>query len=413
MTSLLAAPVRAVRTLRDLPPPPKDGRLSDLITLVCLGMVPLALAAHALLPSKYFTDGRVLQSIATGEYLPLEDTSFLYVGRLYAFLGMAHSPLAAGALGLALSIIAFWAALRRARGRVTLPAVFLIAVFAVLSSVYLSQFSKDVWVLPVSIIVLLAPKGWRGDLLIVPAMILYASYFRQYWFLVLGLYLLFRLVTAVRARRRYLALAVLVGTLGAVLVAPVVLGEPLEQARTSVNLERSSSADAVTQINPVQYGSNAVADTVEDMVTLAQLVVPTPLASAGSPIYLGYLVLITGLWGVFGWAVVGSRRRLVSGRPTKEIDDWALRCGLLVLAFLTTQSYFEPDYGSYLKHLSPVLPVLIAAALGWRGTPLLVPGPAALTPPGDPRPEDGAPAAPELFTASNDPHPAGKRRDPR
>jgi hypothetical protein len=420
VSGLLAAPVRAVRSLRDLPPPPDDGRLSDLITLACLGMVPLALVARVLLPSKYFTDGRVLQSIATGEYLPLEDTSFLYVGRLYALLGMANSPLAAGALGMALAIIALWAALRRARGRMTPAACFLVIVFAVLASVYLSQFSKDVWVLPITIVVLLAPRGWRGDLLIVPAMVAYASFFRQYWFLVLGLYLLLRVVTAWRARRRLVVLALVVGTLGAVLVAPAVLGEPLAQARSSVNLERSSSADAVTAISPVQFGANAVADTAENLVTLAQLVVPTPLAAHGSPIYLGYLVLISCLWGAFGWAVLGSRRRLVDGRPTVEIDDWALRCALLVLAFLTTQSYFEPDYGSYLKHLAPVLPLLVAAAIGWRGTPLLAPppGPAPalrprVTPPGDARPADPAGAAHGRFTAQNDPQLAGKRRDLR
>jgi hypothetical protein len=111
---------------------------------------------------------------------------------------------------------------------------------------------------------------------------------------------------------------------------------------------------------------------------------------------------------------------LVDGRPTVEIDDWALRCALLVLAFLTTQSYFEPDYGSYLKHLAPVLPLLVAAAIGWRGTPLLAPppGPAPalrprVTPPGDARPADPAGAAHGRFTAQNDPQLAGKRRDLR
>jgi hypothetical protein len=90
-------------------------------------------------------------------------------------------------------------------------------------------------------------------------------------------------------------------------------------------------------------------------------------------VYLGYLVLIMCIWLLFGRAVFGTRRGLLtSGQDTRGTPDTRpLRWAMVVIAFLTTQSFFEPDYGSYLKHLSPVLPLLIAATIGWKGTPLL------------------------------------------
>jgi hypothetical protein len=364
---------RVLRELRSAPLSPRDGRLTDVIALACVAMVPMALAAHALLPIKYFADSLTLQSIAAGEYAPLNDTSFLYVGRLYAALGMANSLTTAAGLGLVLAMLALWAALRRARGTVTLPACFVVAVYVVLASVYLSQFSKDVWVLPVTLVVLLAPTGIRGELPTIAAVLLYAVFFRQYWLLILGIYVALRLATRWVPRRRTVLLTVIASTVAATLLAPAFTGAPLQSVRTSVNLDRGSSADAVTAIAPVSLGSGPVADSAENLITLGQLVVPGPLALKGSPVYLGYLLVIVALWAVFLVAVLGSRRRLLAGRGARAPDDRALRCALMVIAVLTTQSFFEPDYGSYLKHLTPVLPLLLAASVGWSGTPLLLP----------------------------------------
>ncbi|MEU1595950.1 hypothetical protein ABZ468_24595 [Streptomyces sp. NPDC005708] len=362
-----------LRDLRDSLPTQSDGRLTDLCALGCLAMVPLALLAHQLLPPKYFFDSITLQSIATGQYAPLNDTSFLNVGQLYKALGLARSVSAAGAFGLVLAMLGLWASLRRARGRLTLGAVFLVAVYVGLASVYLSQFSKDVWVLPVTLVVLLAPAGWRGDLLVVVVGLLYAVFLRQYWFLVLGLWLALRLLMRWRTDRRLVLLTVVVFTVVATTVAPLMFGAPLQSERTTVNLDRSGSADAVTAIAPVSLGSGPVADSAENLVTLAQFVVPTPLAAQASPLYLGYLVLIACIWLCFGIAVLGPRDGLLCRHAHAPPDDRAIRCAMLAIAFLTTQSYFEPDYGSYLKHLSPVLPLVITAALGWTGSPLLRP----------------------------------------
>jgi 4-amino-4-deoxy-L-arabinose transferase-like glycosyltransferase len=76
----------------------------------------------------------------------------------------------------------------------------------------------------------------------------------------------------------------------------------------------------------------------------------------GSSYYAVVAVLIAAVWiAAIACALRRSRRA--------EGDRVAMRCVLLALAFVTVQGVFEPDYGSALRHLSPLIP-LIAFAVG-------------------------------------------------
>jgi len=73
------------------------------------------------------------------------------------------------------------------------------------------------------------------------------------------------------------------------------------------------------------------------------------------------LFLIT-LWSLFLWGVHRG-----SGLRDLPIA-WERGCSL-ALAMVSIQAVFEPDYGSYLRHLTPLLPLLLFVAVVSRHRP--------------------------------------------
>ena len=359
--------------LRHRPPMQLDGRLTDLFAVAAVALVPLSAALHVVLPPRFSYDSETLRRIATGEYTPLEDTSYLYVGRLYRVLGMADRPWAAMVFGLALAAVALYWALVRARGVASPPVYALVGLYVLTASVYLGQYSKDVWALAVVLVVLLAGPGWRGELAVITVTVAYASFLRSYWFLILAVYLGLRLLTRSALRRRRVLLGVAAVVAGVTLLYPLVAGTDIQSVRDSVNLDRVLSADAATAIAPPQLGLGPLGDVVENGVTLAELLVPLPLLTEGSPVYAVYFLGIGLVWWMYARVVFTGPDRLLDGRPAAAADLRSVRAALFALAVVTTQGFFEPDYGSYLRHLTPVLPLVIAVAVGNARSRFLAP----------------------------------------
>ena len=113
------------------------------------------------------------------------------------------------------------------------------------------------------------------------------------------------------------------------------------------------------------------------------LVLPVPLVLLGSPLYLVFAVGITLPWLVLAAGLARGPHRLLAGAPPAgdAVTTAALRSAALLVAYLTVQSFFEPDYGSYLRHLTPMLPLLLAVVLT-RSSPALraCPGAAGAAP---------------------------------
>ena len=346
---------------------PRAPGLADAYVLAVAMIIPMIIAARILLPDRYSYDSRTIQRVAKGEYAPVGDTSYLYVGRLYDWLGMADHLWAAALLGAALALAALYAALVAVRGRPSLPAYFLVGLYTVTSGVYLGQYSKDVWVILVVLVVLTARPGLSGELAIIGVTVLYALSLRTYWALILVIYLGLRVVTAKVLRRRLVVAAVASVVIAVTLAAPMVLGQSIQSLRESVNLDRVLSGDATTTIAAPDVGGGVAGEALENLVLLVELIVPVPLALLGSAQHAVFAVVIGGLWFFFGRAVFVGAGRLFDGRPTRTADIRTVRAALFTVAVVTTQCLFEPDYGSYLRHLTSVLPLLIAATLGASG----------------------------------------------
>lgn len=349
---------------RARPARPPAGRLTDLYTTAALAMIPLTIAVHTVLPPRFTYDSEVLGRIAAGQYNPLEDTSYLYVGRLYGFLGMAERPWAATVLGIGLAVAALYPALVRARGTATLPVYALVGLYTLTSSVYLGVYSKDVWVLVVVLVVLLSRAGLGGEAAVIASMCAYAYFFRGYWFLVLLIYLGLRVLTMNALTRGRVIAGVVLVTAAVTVLSPLALGMPIQDVREEINVGRLGSPDAQTAIWAPEFGLGVAGDALENITVLAGLIVPVDLLLEGSPEYVLYFTAIAVVWGLFARAVFVGTDRILDGRPAGQADTQVVRAALLTVAFLTTQGFFEPDYGSYLRHLTPMLVLVIVTVVG-------------------------------------------------
>jgi len=176
---------------------------------------------------------------------------------------------------------------------------------------------------------------------------------RNYWFLVAVLYLAFRLLLHSRKPSR-IPIFVVVALLCLALGSDLIFGLNLNSAREVVAQTNSLYANTVIQdyipvTGPLGGAANA-------LCTLVLLVIPLPLFATSEPVYLAFSGLVTVLWlNLFFVAHKGICKNWFT------FDIMLSRSMSLLLAMLTIQAIFEPDYGSYIKHLTPFLPLFFFA----------------------------------------------------
>jgi hypothetical protein len=322
------------------------------------------------LPQRFFYDGIRIQQIAIGSGSSFGDKSYGTVGWIYGALGLGQTTTIAALLGFFLYLAVVAASLRLGghlnQGVGTAAIIF---GFTVLGAVYLGFYSKDVFVLPIVLTVLLAPKGARGEVLLAAAVISYALIFREYWLLTLTIYAVFRLFPGwVRGVPRALvASSIAVVTVGLVLY--FAMGVDPDHFRTMANEGRVGGEDAQSAIRPFITISQPLGGLVNLVLTFFALLVPVPLAMSGGAYYLVLFAGISSLWIIYLRGVSRLSRGLVLHA---RLDTIASRSVAMILAFVCVQAAFEPDYGSALRHLTPLLPLmLIVLRAGAQAKPQL------------------------------------------
>lgn len=350
-TQLLARNVPANRKSRT------QARLASLFLPVAFGILA-ALYSSAFLPESYRSDSIFIHSIIQRTAIIVPDSSYLHAAQYYVALGIGDSPVAVGAINFslfagALSVAVCKARLRDARTR-------LLELFSILLAVvYLSQYSKDSIVLYVTLAVLVCGRRRWGEAPIVLMMLVYALLFRKYWFLVVVLYLGFRYALPRCRKTRDAAILVGCAIFSLVLVFHYGLHYPIEHYRTIVNAVRSSSGTTVnTLIRTPRFGESIAGQFLTGIISLLILLFPVPLARDGGLQYLVFAIGIGAMWIV---ALSSFRRQLIQPQGIGLLE---LRAGSLALSMITVQCLFEPDYGSYIRHLSPLVPLLITVVGG-------------------------------------------------
>jgi len=310
----------------------------------------------ALLPARYSYDGIHISEIARGVGDTYGDKSYETVSAAYKVLGLGAHTTTASVLGLAsyLAVLGLvrW---RLGRPRITWGVLGVVFAMILLGAVYLGFYSKDVFVLIVVATLLLAPSGRFGELAISSSLLLYGLCFRSYWLLVLLLYRAYRLVVMPHVLPRYgMRRFLLLGLLMCAAAAAAIYlwtGVSADVTRDSVNSARFESPDAQTMIRSFVSFGDPASSVVNTVLTAISLVLPFPLLLKGGIFYIILGALISIMWVLF-----------FSRLHTERVAEPSLlhfRSASLVLAFVSVQSLFEPDYGSALKHLTPLLPLIL------------------------------------------------------
>lgn len=367
---------------------------SQFAALLCLGCALLAaLFSRPYLPEQFLRDDAHIR-LAVQDPSTTDASSFRAIADLYRTLGLASTPPLAALLGVGVFVLAVFAAIGwEDLGRLGRPGLVMLAGASGIAVVYLGQFSKELITVALAAVVLKLPRTVLGEAGVVLACVGYGLLLRPYWLLIAAGYVLLRLLQRRRARPLLLAAAVVAGYGVLAALPTTVLGGGLEAQRQWINAERAGTTVDTLIVGPFPEATGALS-VLSVLVVLAMLLIPLPLLASGDPEHMAAALLICAVWALVlrqllrrGPAAQGTGTGTGTGQPAATAPRFtanAPRAAALLLAVVCVQALFEPDYGSYLKHLAGLLPLALALiplralSPGADGAP---PSPAA---PGDP-----------------------------
>ncbi len=351
------------------------------ILAVAGAAVAVASRFRNLLDEKFTLDGIWIQSTLNLPDASLDSADpFRNTAFVYRVLGLADKPDIAAMAAIAVFGLALLAAIRWSElSRLTPVGLAVISVSYLLALIYLAQYSKEFVSLVLVALVLLLPRGGIHEVVLVGAMVGYAITIRPYWGIVVVLYVVGRILLP-RVRGLVPVLIFVVVSYGCMqLVFNLYLGEALSYSRVAVNDLRAdiniSVGSLIVDFLPDQVGLQWL----NAFLVFLSLLFPWPLILGGSPTYLVMSVVIGFLWGLVAWSILHIQRERAADRSDRHAHsarttprDGALRAFLsertprperavaLLLALVVVQAIFEPDYGSYVKHIVPALPLFLA-----------------------------------------------------
>lgn len=343
---------------------PGLSRLQGLVVLLTLGLgAALAFGRSELLPQRLLFDSERIQQFVISPGLLARDGSYSSTAALWRVFTDGGSVRLVGLVTFAVfAFVTFSIAGTGAVPRIGPVSMALIVLTLVLGAVFIAGYTKEFFVALVVFVVIRAPRGWQGEVIGVGTLVLYGTFVRQYWLLIAVAYVALRLAAGVtRPVRTYLVAAV-TGLLVASVVFPLALGVPLYSFRDAILTDITVTPDSA--IAGLFANGSAVGDVLNPLIIWAQLQFPVHLL-VGSAVQMFGTVAIIALWSGFWFAMWRMDRARFSLRGREG------RCAALVFSCLMALSLFEPDFGSYLRHLAPMAPAVLCMVL--RGGELRVP----------------------------------------
>jgi hypothetical protein len=341
----------------------QDSRVVDDIFVFLFISVGLAFVVlrDRVLPARFNNDSDRIAGQLQGSTVWVEpDKSYRAIIDFYRVIGLADRPDLAAFLGFGIGALAVTYVLTRkefSQVTISMPNLLLAGLAIVLSAVYLGCYSKDVIVVGITFVCLTLGRGRIFELIFIGCLLLYAYLGRDYWFLVAVVYAALKLLLPFVRRVRTLYILITLGVIAISFVLVAVLGKQADYYRTTANMFRVGAPDAATMITPFIDGATLGSNIANIMITLFTLVLPIPLITlSGYHAALG--LVIAGCWVMF----IRASSQLIRG-PRAELSHIASRSIMLIFSYLTVQAFFEPDYGSALRHITPLLPIMLYVCL--------------------------------------------------
>ncbi|WP_211452185.1 hypothetical protein [Collimonas antrihumi] len=310
-----------------------DRRIASEIRLIsCVLMVALTalvyLYQRAFLPSYFFTDeATILNLMRYSDLDSLTQNSFVSTATVFSLLGPAGSQLL---LLASTCMVIFYVGRKSLRLADLAFACVLMLPFVMFNL----KLSKETVVILMNLLACLV-CSWRISnhrkvLLVSAIYLIYAWQFRSYYVLIVATMIVMHIVFSTQGKLR---VAIVLAVLAGCLALPGDFWNQLQQARDIVNLDRDGLSDSKTIFsNP--FSPNGIATALPNAGFAA-------LRFYFAPIYSLRVQEIFLSFTLFLLTFVLFRRHNIK-HPL----------ALLLIANFSIQTFFEPDLGSFFRHLS-------------------------------------------------------------
>jgi hypothetical protein len=329
-----------------------DRLKSNKIPVVLLGLVVVAAVLIVvfwtnIFPAEKLADAIHIGNVAKGLEEPMDEKYGLVAG-IYRTLGLANLEMLVGLISVGLMVVmVFW--IFRRNKQTNLISFAVAATAIICSAMFFGGFSKELFEIILVCVGGLLALEWKkwGWLALGGVILLYGAIFRPYWLVIGALYfgwlVLLRCLKQKPTWMIWLITAVMI--VGAVAgYAIVTKGDDISAIRSAINHEGRVSYTKMDNLLP---SGNVVNGMVNSLATFVWFFLPWQLLIQGGVFYVGGAVVVAGIMWIFVWWLTKSRK--IGWKPGVEM---ALA---LILAFLVVSSLFEPDFRSFLRHLTPVM----------------------------------------------------------
>lgn len=313
-----------------------------------------------LLPQRFFYDAGTINSIIPSSTSFVPGASYQSTAFFYKILGVdINSSLFVVISSVAVTLVMFGAVKFSGRKTLKLHEIFIFLFLSFLSVVFIPYLTKEfIAFIPVLFLmsgfkVLGKNKAIAGWTLLV---LFYGVMFRTYWILfIVQFYLLYFIYVKTKSVK-ILLISGFFSLLCMTLILQYGLGVDVNSLRNNVNERRleMNVEDARTMIRPWIDGGGALNGFVNFSITAITLIFPVPLFLMLTP----YHVFISLMLSWIGLILIKNIRNYTRLQGSDPIFEF---CVVVLISFVLVQSMFEPDYGSYLRHLSPFFPFLVIA----------------------------------------------------
>lgn len=223
--------------------------------------------------------------------------------------------------------------------------VILLCFFTLFYAAYFTQMSKELVLVFFITVALLLLTDRLEKFIFILFCVVYAFYFRSYWFLIAFYTVSFTYILRIdqyKISKRvgfFFLVEVFITQIGYFLIT----NDFITNARYSVNETRIGMSYTNTMINNLFLNTSIITDLVNFIYGFINLIIPIDgLGSANEAVYY--------LWIWF---------LLYLMRDKYLKDGYKLnRHFMFILSFIVVQAFFEPDVGSVLRHQIVLIPVI-------------------------------------------------------
>ncbi len=334
-----------------------------LFLLLLMLMIVVAMVKELVMPAYYFYDQKTIFDIMKFTFNFSPGNSYGSSAYFYRLLGFEQSSIFFALISSVMVMLTYIFILVKVRGGdLNLIDLGVFMFFVFLSVINLTWQNKDfiVFLMMLPLLITFASKS-AGLVIWTFLAILYAYYFRTYWFLfLLEFYCLLFMSRFIKSGKGIFFLCLL-SMLALSIMVSVVMGVDADSFRTSVNEVRldgdSGQQGNNTIITPWVGAGNPILGWINISITWLTFFIPFPLILLLSPYYLLISFFIIMMFRKI-WKVT---HRVMENKIYPLLTIYSL----MIIAFTVIQSMFEPDYGSYVRHLAPFYPLMFYVYLSF------------------------------------------------